>query len=225
MCLSLSVGTGAVVLAVVAGVTVAGLCWAVICGLGDAAEPLGVAQGALLGVVALVLAFGLTLAVGRYEVAARRWSRRRRSGQPTCGLSYSRSLSEVGRSRCCATTPICATYLSEVPGSPAMSRTITQRRSSGSVGLRGRAIDAAPVRGAAAVCGQPEHDDRPASVRISGLSSGAHRRAGIELAQRPSRSGAGVYLSLLGRGSCGGRRRASDGDVLVTSTWTGRPGA
>src|SRR5690348_18427224 len=30
-------------------------------------EPFGVLQGALLGVVALILAFGLTLAVGRYE--------------------------------------------------------------------------------------------------------------------------------------------------------------
>src|SRR5262245_61102666 len=30
-------------------------------------EPIGVVQGALLGFVALILAFGLTLAVGRYE--------------------------------------------------------------------------------------------------------------------------------------------------------------
>src|SRR6476619_1475079 len=30
-------------------------------------EPLGIMQGALLGLVALLLAFGLTLAVGRYE--------------------------------------------------------------------------------------------------------------------------------------------------------------
>ena len=30
-------------------------------------EPFGVLQGALLGLVALVLAFGLTLAVGRYQ--------------------------------------------------------------------------------------------------------------------------------------------------------------
>src|ERR1700755_2853668 len=30
-------------------------------------EPFGVLQAALLGVVALILAFGLTLAVGRYE--------------------------------------------------------------------------------------------------------------------------------------------------------------
>ena len=30
-------------------------------------EPIGVVQGALLGVVGLILAFGLTLAVGRYQ--------------------------------------------------------------------------------------------------------------------------------------------------------------
>lgn len=58
-----------VVLAVVAGATGAGVL------LGrylrkhseTLREPFGVLQGALLGVVALVLAFGLTLAVGRYE--------------------------------------------------------------------------------------------------------------------------------------------------------------
>ena len=58
-----------IILAVMAGVTAAGIV------LGrflrkhseTLREPLGVAQGALLGVVALILAFGLTLAVGRYE--------------------------------------------------------------------------------------------------------------------------------------------------------------
>src|SRR5436305_12880804 len=30
-------------------------------------EPFGVVQGAILGVVGLILAFGLTLAIGRYE--------------------------------------------------------------------------------------------------------------------------------------------------------------
>ena len=40
-------------------------------------EPIGVLQGALLGLVGLLLAFGLALAVGRYE--ARRASTSRRS--------------------------------------------------------------------------------------------------------------------------------------------------
>jgi hypothetical protein len=40
-------------------------------------EPFGVLQGALLGVVGLILAFGLSLAVNRYEDAATRWWTRR----------------------------------------------------------------------------------------------------------------------------------------------------
>jgi hypothetical protein len=47
-------------------------------------EPFGVLQAALLGVVGLILAFGLSLAVGRYEdrraVAS---SRRRTRSEPT----------------------------------------------------------------------------------------------------------------------------------------------
>ena len=34
-------------------------------------EPLGVVQAALVGFVALILAFGLTMAVGRYDAASR----------------------------------------------------------------------------------------------------------------------------------------------------------
>src|SRR5215471_10926767 len=58
-----------IILAVIAVVTAAGVA------LGrflrkkseELREPFGALQGALLGVVALILAFGLTLAVGRYE--------------------------------------------------------------------------------------------------------------------------------------------------------------
>src|SRR5262245_4617832 len=60
-------------------------------------EPFGVLQGALLGVVGLILAFGLTLAVGRYED--------RRAALVTeanaIGTSYLRSqlIAEPARSR------------------------------------------------------------------------------------------------------------------------------
>lgn len=58
-----------IVLAVVVGTTLAGV--AVGRYLHDRGEglkePLGVVQGALIGFVALILAFGLTMAVGRYE--------------------------------------------------------------------------------------------------------------------------------------------------------------
>ena len=37
-------------------------------------EPVGVVQGALLGLVGLLLAFGLTMAVGRYDVRVAHWS-------------------------------------------------------------------------------------------------------------------------------------------------------
>jgi hypothetical protein len=51
-------------------------------------EPFGVLQAALLGVVGLVLAFGLSLAVGRYEDRRQpRSPRPMRSARPTCALS------------------------------------------------------------------------------------------------------------------------------------------
>src|SRR3982751_5738459 len=60
---------GLVLFAVVGTATVAG--YAAGCYLREheakVREPFGVLQGALLGVVGLILAFGLTLAVGRYE--------------------------------------------------------------------------------------------------------------------------------------------------------------
>jgi hypothetical protein len=66
-------------------------------------EPFGVLQGALLGVVGLILAFGLTLAVGRYED--------RRTAMVTeanaIGTSYLRSqLLARGRSSCGRSTRI-----------------------------------------------------------------------------------------------------------------------
>ena len=49
-------------------------------------EPFGVLQAALLGLVALILAFGLTMAVGRYDHAARQSSTTRTRSVPrTCG--------------------------------------------------------------------------------------------------------------------------------------------
>lgn len=51
-------------------------------------EPFGVLQAALLGVVGLILAFGLSLAVGRYEDRRLRlWTRRMPSERATSGPS------------------------------------------------------------------------------------------------------------------------------------------
>src|SRR3954451_8326692 len=60
-------------------------------------EPFGVLQGALVGFMGLVLAFGLSLAVDGTNPAGPTWSpRRMRSGRPTSGRR--RWLSRSGRS-------------------------------------------------------------------------------------------------------------------------------
>ena len=115
-------------------------------------EPFGVLQGALLGVVGLVLAFGLSLAVGRYE------DRRAATVAEAnaIGTTYLRAqlLAEPARSRSLELlrryTDLAIAISSEVPGSPAMARTtgaqgVLQRRL---WGLAGQAIANAPVASA-----------------------------------------------------------------------------
>ena len=112
-------------------------------------EPFGVLQGALLGVVGLILAFGLSLAVGRYED--------RRAATVTeanaIGTTYLRAqmLAEPVRSR---SLVLLRTYTDgaiaiseEVPGGPGMRRTtgaeeVLQRRL---WALAGRAVAGAPL--------------------------------------------------------------------------------
>jgi hypothetical protein len=98
-------------------------------------EPFGVLQGALLGVVGLILAFGLTLAVGRYQD--------RRAATVTeanaIGTTYLRAqlIAEPARSRSLDTlrayTDLALRVSHEVPGSAGMRRTtaaegVLQRR-------------------------------------------------------------------------------------------------
>jgi hypothetical protein len=112
-------------------------------------EPYGVLQGALLGVVGLLLAFGLSLALGRYED--------RRAALVTeanaIGTSYLRSqlLAEPVRTRSLALWPRYADLVlrttKEVPDSSALHRTtaaegILQRRL---WRLGGQAVGAAPL--------------------------------------------------------------------------------
>src|SRR4051812_13618767 len=65
-------------------------------------EPLGIMQAALVGLVALLLAFGLTMAVERYQ--SRRdavwYSKRTRSAPPTCAPRRSVNQHEPSRSSC-----------------------------------------------------------------------------------------------------------------------------
>ena len=115
-------------------------------------EPFGVLQGALLGVVGLILAFGLSLAVGRYED--------RRAATVTeanaIGTTYLRAqlIAEPARTRSLALlreyTDRAIAISLEVPASRAMRRTtakqgVLQRRL---WRLAGQAIAAAPVASA-----------------------------------------------------------------------------
>jgi hypothetical protein len=115
-------------------------------------EPFGVLQAALLGVVGLILAFGLSLAVGRYE------DRRSAvvSDANAIGTTYLRAqlLAEPVRTRSLALlrryTDLALRLTHEVPNSPAMQRTaaaedIVQRQL---WDLAGQAIGAAPVASA-----------------------------------------------------------------------------
>jgi hypothetical protein len=89
-------------------------------------EPFGVLQGALLGVVGLILAFGLSLAVGRYE------DRRAATVDEAnaIGTSYLRAqlISEPARTRSLALFPrytdLAIQISKEIPGSTSMRRTI-----------------------------------------------------------------------------------------------------
>ena len=112
-------------------------------------EPFGVLQAAILGVVGLILAFGLSLAVGRYED--------RRAATVTeanaIGTTYLRGqlLAEPVRSRSLELlrryTDLALQVSNEVPGSAGMRRTtaaedVLQRRL---WRLAGEATDAAPL--------------------------------------------------------------------------------
>ena len=111
-------------------------------------EPFGVLQGALLGVVGLILAFGLSLAIGRYE------DRRAATVAEAnaIGTSYLRAqlIAEPARSRSLQLlrgyVDLAIHVSKEVPGSAGMRRTtaaegVFQRRL---WSFAGQSIDAAP---------------------------------------------------------------------------------
>lgn len=115
-------------------------------------EPFGVLQGALLGVVGLILAFGLSLALGRYE------DRRAAtvSEANAIGTTYLRAqlVDEPARSRSLELlrryTDLALQVSREVPGSSGMQRTtaaegVLQRRL---WHFAGQAIGAAPLASA-----------------------------------------------------------------------------
>ena len=93
-------------------------------------EPFGVLQAALLGLVALILAFGLTLAVGRYENAVPPWSTKpTRSARRYLRAQTLAEPNGARPSRCCAPTQTTSIQLShEIPGSTAARTTIASER-------------------------------------------------------------------------------------------------
>jgi hypothetical protein len=170
-------------------------------------EPFGVLQAALLGVVGLVLAFGLSLAVGRYE------DRRAATVAEAnaIGTTYLRAqlLAEPARSRSLDVlrryTDLALAVSSEVPGSAAMRRTtaaegVLQRRL---WRLAGQTMAAAPVASAPRLYVDSLNSTIDSqSARLSALNN---RVPGAVLALEVAGASVALgllalHISLLGRG-------------------------
>jgi hypothetical protein len=170
-------------------------------------EPFGVLQAALLGVVGLILAFGLTLAVGRYEA--------RRAALVTeanaIGTTYLRGqlLAEPVRSRSLELlrryTDLALQVSREVPGSDGMRRTtaaegVVQRRL---WRLAGEATNAAPIDTAPRLYVETLNETIDSQeARLSALNN---RVPGAVLALEVFGAAAAVgllalHISILGRG-------------------------
>jgi hypothetical protein len=170
-------------------------------------EPFGVLQAALLGVVGLILAFGLSLAVGRYE--ARRTAVVDEAN--AIGTTYLRAqlIAEPARTRSLALlreyTDLALRLSHDVPSSGDMRRTaaaegVVQRRL---WRLAGQALDAEPV-----ASGPRLYVDSlntmidMQTVRVSGLNN---RVPGAVLALEMVGAAIalgllGLFLAVLGRG-------------------------
>jgi hypothetical protein len=160
-------------------------------------EPFGVLQGALLGVVGLILAFGLTMAVGRYET--------RRSAVVSeanaIGTTYLRAqtLAEPMRSSSLALlkhyTDVSIHLAHTVPNSPAARRTVA---ASGQLQRQlwsraGKALTGAPIASAPRLYADSLNETFDMqSVRVAALNN---RIPGAVLALEII--GAGVALGLL----------------------------
>jgi hypothetical protein len=170
-------------------------------------EPFGVLQGALLGVVGLILAFGLTLAVGRYE------DRRAATVDEAnaIGTTYLRAqlIAEPARSRSIALlrsyTDLAIQISKEVPGSTGMRRTTAsegalQRRL---WHLAGQSIAAAPLASAPRL--YVDSLNATFDAQSSRLSSLTNRVPGAVLALEVFGAAVAIgllalHISVLGRG-------------------------
>ena len=166
----------------------------------DLHEPVGVVQTALLGFVGLILAFGLALAVGRYET--RRASVVEEAN--AIGTTYLRAqtLAEPMRSRSLelltAYTDASIRLAQAVPSSAAAKSALAdgQRLQRELWALAGRSLAARPDRErAAAVRRDPQPDDRPADRAQGGPEQpGAAGGALVRAGERDDRARAAVVL-------------------------------
>jgi hypothetical protein len=170
-------------------------------------EPFGVLQGALLGVVGLILAFGLTLAVGRYE------NRRAAtvSEANAIGTTYLRAqlIAEPARSRSLALlrsyTDLAVQMSREVPNSPGMRRTtaaqdVLQRRL---WSLAGQSVDGSPIASAPRL--YVDSLNATFDAQSTRLASLANRVPGAVLALEVFGAAVAIgllalHISVLGRG-------------------------
>jgi len=170
-------------------------------------EPIGVLQGALLGVVGLILAFGLSLAVGRYE------NRRVAvvDDANTIGTTYLRAqmLAEPQRSESLDLlrryTDLAIRLSDEVPGSDAVKRTTAeqselQRRL---WRLAGQSVAGAPIATAPRLYVETLNEmiDQQ-TVRVAGLNNRVPGAVlGLEVIGAAVVVGLlALYISVLGRG-------------------------
>lgn len=171
-------------------------------------EPIGVLQAALLGLVGLILAFGLSLAVGRYE--ARRAAVVAEAN--AIGTTYLRAqlIGEPARSASLDLlrryTDLSLRLSGEVPNSASMKRTtaeqsVLQRRL---WRLAGQAVAAAPVATAPRLYLETLNDmiDQE-TVRVSALNNRVPGAVlGLEVISAAVVVGLlALYLAVLGRGS------------------------
>jgi hypothetical protein len=170
-------------------------------------EPFGALQGALLGVVGLILAFGLTLAVGRYE------NRRADlvTDANTIGTAYLRAqtIAEPQRTRSLAVlrsyNDLALRITDEIPGSAAMKATsaeqsLLQRRLWRFAGeaMNARPRDSAPRLYLDSLNAMIDQQ----AVRLAGLTNRVPNAVlALELLGAAlALALLGLYLSVLGRG-------------------------
>jgi hypothetical protein len=170
-------------------------------------EPIGVLQGALLGVVGLILAFGLSLAVGRYE------DRRAAvvGDANTIGTTYLRAqmLAEPQRSESLdllrGYTDLAIRLSHEVPSSDAMKRTTAEQSELQQRlwHLAGQSVAGAPIATAPRLYIETLNDmiDQQ-TVRVAGLNNRVPGAVlGLEVIGAAVVVGLlALYLSVLGRG-------------------------